>query len=319
MNKEALFERENGQIDMVSTLVRHEQGYEVFVVRNENLEVSLVPKLGAKIISLVNRRTGREWMSCPVGGRKLFPNRLGDNFAMSTLVGWDECLPTIAPCAWKNRRLPDHGEVWSVPWMIDLEAFNRGELKTSVDLAISPFHFERSLRLHQNEIHLHYELENLGDQPEEFLWAMHPLTPIYEGDTFELTDETRELLANPPWLDSLDFGITQPAYSKIYAGPLRESRAAIKNLQSGDRMTFSWDTKSNHTLGVWLTRGGWNGQHHQALEPSNGWPDALADACARNQCGMIPPRARLNWQVRIQIEPGTTIAKPNACCVNGRI
>ena len=290
------------------TFVRNEQGFEVYVLQNENLEISLVPELGAKVISLVNRRTGREWMSAPAAGRKLFRNQFGDDFAASTLAGWDECLPTIAPCIWKNRKLPDHGEVWSVPWTIDLKAFSRGELKTGVALAISPFHFERNITLHENVIQLNYQLENVSDAPEEFLWAMHPLAPVYPGDALELTAEASELLGNPSWLASLDFGTTRPASAKTYAGPLREGRAAIKNLQSGDRLTFLWDTKLNHTLGVWLTRGGWNGQHHQALEPGNGSPDALTDARARNQCGRIPPRAKLNWQVTIQIEPAITSA-----------
>jgi hypothetical protein len=76
-------------------------------------------------------------------------------------------------------------------------------------------------------------------------------------------------------------------------------------------MTFLWDTKLNHTLGVWLTRGGWNGHHHQALEPSNGSPDALADASALSQCGVLPPRDKLDWQVTIQIEPVIATLKPN--------
>jgi galactose mutarotase-like enzyme len=291
--------------------VRSEQGFEVYGLQNQNLEISLVPQLGAKIISLVNRRTGREWMSRPACGPKLFHNRLGDDFATSTLVGWDECLPTIAPCLWKNRKLPDHGEVWSRPWSVDQDAFNQGVLKTSIVLAVSPFRFERSITLLGNKIQLDYELENLGNQPEEFLWAMHPLVPTCPGDALELAAETRELLANSPWLGSLEFGTAQPACAKTYAGPLHEGRASIKNLHSGDRMTFLWDTKLNHTLGVWLTRGGWNGHHHLALEPSNGSPDALTDACAQNQCGLISPRGKLYWQVTIQIEPAIAIAAPN--------
>lgn len=270
-----------------------------------------MPELGAKIISLTNRRTGREWMSCPASGRKLFHNRLGDDFAGSTLVGWDECLPTIAPCVWKNRKLPDHGEVWSVPWTIDEEAFNQGVLKTAVTLEISPFRFERTISLRGNEIQLDYKLENMSDEPEEFLWAMHPLVPIHPGDSLELTNEAREFLGNRPWLDSLNFETAQPTCAKAYATPLSEGRAAIKNLQSDDCMTFLWETRLNRTLGIWLTRGGWNGHHHQVLEPSNGWPDALADACARNQCGLIAPRATLDWQVTVQIEPAIATAKLN--------
>jgi len=289
--------------------VRHQQGFEVSVLQNPYLEVSLVPELGAKIISLINRKSGREWMSFPVGGPQLFHNQFGDDFAASTLVGWDECLPTIAPCAWKNRKLPDHGEVWNVPWALDKEAFNQGVLKTSIALTTSPFRFERSIALRKNEIQLNYWVENANDEPEEFLWAMHPLMRIYPGDTLELTAEARAALGNKPWLNSLEFGTAQSACVKAYASPLREGRAAIKNRRTGDRLMFLWDTTLNPTLGVWLTRGGWNGHHHLALEPSNGSPDALSEAAARNQCGLIPPKAALGWQVTIQIEPAVVVAE----------
>ena len=291
--------------------VRHEQSFEVYVLQNEILEISLVPDLGAKIISLMNRRTGREWMSRPAGDAKLFRNRWADDFSSSTLIGWDECLPTVAPCLHYGRSLPDHGEVWNVPWTIDEEAFRRGVLKTSVVLSISPFHFERCIALHGNEVLLDYTLENLGKESERFLWAMHPLVSIHPGDVWELTVEARELLGNPAWLSRLDFGSTQPACAKTYAGPLSEGRAAIKNVQSGDCMRFLWDTKLNHTLGVWLTRGGWNGHHHQALEPSNGSPDALAEACAQDRCGLVPAGGKLSWRVTVQIEPVVATLKRN--------
>jgi hypothetical protein len=286
-----------------NTFTRHEQGYDVFILQNEHLEIALVPELGAKIISLLNRRTGREWMWQPARGLKLFQNQLGDDFAKSTMIGWDECLPTIAPCLHRGRKLPDHGEVWSVPWQLDRAAWQLGKLKTSVSLALSPFDFARTIELCGNSIHLHYELINRNNEPEEFIWAMHPLVPVFPDDSLELTTETRELLGNPSWIRSLDLAGSQAACVKTYAGPLREGQAAVVNVVSGDRMIFSWDTQLNNTLGVWLTRGGWNGYHHLALEPSNGCPDVLAAASANHRCGVIPARGKISWQVAIQIDP----------------
>src|SRR5690242_16142349 len=110
--------------------VRNEQGFEVYVLNNRQLEVAVVPELGAKIISLKNLRSGREWMWHPPGELELFYNSPGDNFSSSPLVGMDECLPTIEPCVWRGRELPDHGEVWSAVWNIDEEARQKGMLKT---------------------------------------------------------------------------------------------------------------------------------------------------------------------------------------------
>src|SRR6266581_8029679 len=75
--------------------VRREQGFEIFILSNQEIELAVVPELGARIISLKDLRTGREWLWHPAGRRKLFRNRTGDNFASSPLVGLDECLPTI--------------------------------------------------------------------------------------------------------------------------------------------------------------------------------------------------------------------------------
>src|SRR5438445_361846 len=101
--------------------VRGEQGFEVFILSNQEVELAVVPELGARIISLKDVRTGREWLWHPAGRRKLFRNRTGDNFERSPLVGLDECLPTIAPCSWQERDLPDHGEVWAAAWSLDFQ------------------------------------------------------------------------------------------------------------------------------------------------------------------------------------------------------
>jgi len=283
------------------TFRRSEQGFDVFGLRNEAVELALVPELGAKVILLRNLVTGYEWMWHPPTGMKLFRNQLGDDFAASTMTGWDECLPTIAPCDWKGRKLPDHGEVWSVPWKIDLEAFGRGVLKTSVKLAVSPFHFERSIALHGNEIRLDYQLENLSNEPEEFLWAMHPLLPVNDHIQLDLTEETENLLAGEQWIDGLKFNTDKPSCVKTYAVPLREGRGSVMNIAARDRLQFEWDTDRNNTLGLWLTRGGWNGYHHVALEPANGAADALTDAVKAGQGGLLAPQEKRSWQVKLRV------------------
>lgn len=286
---------------------RREQRLGVFGLRNDDLEISLVPELGAKIISLINRRTGREWMWSPGAERKLFRNQLGDDFAASTLIGWDECLPTVALCWHQDRHLPDHGEVWSVPWTIDLDGWRRGRLKTAVKLPVSPLDFERTLDLRGNVVHLRYQLTNRSAMAEQFLWAMHALAPVCSGDALELTVEARQQLGSPAWLAGLNLETMRPACVKTYAGPLRDGRAAIGNSATGDRLTIHWDARLNDTLGIWLTRGGWHGHHHVALEPSNGCPDDLATAVARRRCGNIPANGTLHWEVMMQIDPGGKI------------
>jgi hypothetical protein len=283
--------------------VRFEQGFEVYVLANEGLEIAVVPELGAKIVSLKNLRTGREWMWHPAGGRKLFRNRLGDDFSRSTLIGADECLPTIAPCSVLGRNLPDHGEAWSSAWTVDREAWSEGVLKTSLDLPISPFEVERVVELRGQQVHLGYLLKNRSSAAERYLWALHPLLALQPGDRLRMPATTRALLNGEAWIDAVDSVIPDGGCSKVFAAPVVEGVVGVHNQRQGDRLSLEWNPAENDTLGLWLTRGGWHGHHHLALEPTNGAPDPLAAAAEAERCGTVPASGSRAWSVTLRIEP----------------
>ncbi len=278
---------------------RREQGFKVFVLRSEGIELGIVPELGARIISLKDLKTGREWLWHPAGGLKLFQNRLGDDFARGPLAGVDECLPTIGACAWRGRNLADHGEVWSQPWTLHPAAWADGLLTASIRLSVSPFAFQRSILLRGREILLHYELCNHSPRVEPFVWALHPLLRLRPGDCLALPASTRELLNGHRWLDAVDTAIPAGGCSKLFAGPLARGEAGIHNDKTGERLDFEWDATQNSRLGLWLTRGGWNGHDHFAIEPTNSSDDSLGTAASRGECGTVPPNGSVNWQVKL--------------------
>jgi galactose mutarotase-like enzyme len=282
--------------------IREEQGFAVHVLSNDKLALAVVPELGARIISLKNVRSGREWMWHPPGGLKLFPNRLGDDFAQSPLAGLDECLPTVAPCSWRGRELPDHGEVWPVPWQVDKSAWEVGVLRTSIKLAVSPLEFERTIELRDNEVCLSYQLINRNGAAECYLWAMHPLLQFEEGDQFELPACTRARLNDKAWSETVKAIVPEGQCAKAFARPVHEGFAGISNRDTGDRLSFEWNPKENDTLGLWLTRGGWHGYHHLALEPTNAAHDALAIAAQETRCGVVGADGSVTWDVRIRVE-----------------
>ena len=283
--------------------VRNEQGFAVRVLANEKMELAVVPELGARIISLKNVRTQREWMWHPPEGLKLFRNRLGDDFAKGPLAGMDECLPTISPCSWQERQLPDHGEVWSVPWKVDEAAWESGVLKTSVRLKISPLEFERTIEVRDREVRLSYRLNNLGAKDEHYLWAMHPLLRLREGDQLTLPPSTRSQLNGERWLDAVDSVVPEGNSSKLFARPVQVGKAGIYNRDSGERIEFEWNPAENNTLGLWLTRGGWHGHHHFAVEPTNASCDALALAAETGSCGVVNVGESTTWNVRLRLGP----------------
>jgi len=277
------------------------KGFDARILRSAILEVVVVPELGAKVVSIKNLCTGREWMYHPNDSLNLFQNKPHDAFAHSTLVGWDECLPTISPCTWRGRSLPDHGETWAATWHLDEAAWKEGAIKTSVQLPISPFRFTRAIKIQNDTLSVDYHLLNLSEDPQEFLWAMHPLLALKTGDQLVLSREIRQSLGRQSWLDSLNFEGNVPSSVKVFAGPLQHGQAEIFNPVSGDSLIFEWDAADCNTLGIWLTRGGWHGHHHVALEPSNGATDSLAEAAAKgNNCGVLAPFGHKEWRIQIR-------------------
>jgi hypothetical protein len=284
-----------------SFAVRQQQGFEVYVLNNEEVELAVVPELGAKIVSLKNLRTGREWMWHPPGGLKLFRNRPGDDFSQSPLAGADECLPTISPCSWQGRALPDHGELWNTPWSVDTEAWAGGILKTRTRLKISPFEFERTIELLADEIQITYHLKNRSAVSEHFLWAIHPLLRLQPGDQLSLPASTRALLNGESWIDAVGSAVPEKNCAKIFAASVSEGFVAINNPTTGDHLEFEWDPLENNTLGLWLTRGGWHGHHHFALEPMNADTDSLVEAAERKRSGVVGASGTASWRLSIRL------------------
>lgn len=281
---------------------RMEQGVLLYSIASGSVELTVVPQLGARILSLKNRQTGREWLWHPGDGLKLFANQAGDDFAASPLAGVDECIPTIAPCQWKGRNLPDHGEAWFAPWTVDAAGWMAGVLRTRVRFAVSPFELERTVSLVGSEVRLSYQLTNLGNDEECFLWALHPLLRIQPGDRLELPASVRQSLPSEAWLDAIDCDIpSAEGCAKIFAFPITTAQASIRNARTQENLTFTWNPAENNTLGIWQTTGGWHGHRHFALEPSNGSPDSLSDAARMNRCGRILPKGKTLWSVQIRV------------------
>jgi len=292
-------------------------GFSVQVLQNATAAIQIIPALGAKISSLVNLQTGREWMWSPPEP-KLFANKTGDSFPDGTKIGADECFPTIAACEWRGRSLPDHGEVWTEAWEVAVE---EGRVKTSISCPISPFRLERTASLSGGCLTLDYAATNLSSEPQECLWAIHPLLTIEPDDVLHLPAESYRVDASidcglgdrgaaGTWpspregmhLDRLDFGSNDPAAVKIFTDSLKEGVITVRNRNTGDQLIFRFDPSVLNTVGIWINRGGWAGYHHLAVEPTNGAPDRL-DIAAQDwrRCWTLAPKETRRWSVSLEV------------------
>ncbi len=301
---------------MTNTFQATIQGFQIYGLRNDAVEIAVMPELGAKVSSLIQHATGREWMWTPPQGAHFFRQPTGSSFLESSIVGADECIPTIVPCQWRGRDLTDHGEVWTEAWTLDEAAFAQGALVTSIKFPISPFWLERRISLVDNNVRFEYTLRNESAELQEFMWAYHPLMKISEGDQLVLPADTgmRTYVAgNCPWdkgnetrwrwpnlapeahIERLDLGGTGRGI-KLFSDPVPAGNVAIHNARTGEKLTYTFDAKQVDTIGIWLNRGSWNGYQHLAIEPGIGAPDPLDRAVQDWQrFGAVAPGEITQW------------------------
>jgi len=275
-------------------------GFPAVSVASDSLAVTVILALGAKVVSIRHLPSDYEWMWQPEDFRGFFASDLHTPFEDGALSGWDECLPTVAPCSYGGRDLPDHGEIWTSSCRFDQEALESGIIETSLELPLSPLRFTRTLTIDGDRLRVAYRLENLSDQPQAFLWAMHPLFKVRPGDTLDLPAELRaQIPEGQDWTQTLELG--EPAYSKLFVHAPEGAEVTLKNSASGRGLTLQWDGDPNPFLGLWLTRGGWHGHHHLAIEPTNAACDSLAEAVPDRSLRPLKPFETLEWKVSLRV------------------
>ena len=78
-------------------------GLPAWTLENDFLRTVIVPEPGAKLVSLVDKRSQREWLVGP-GNRPLKKIPDGAAFVDQDMSGWDEMFPTIVACAYPGSR-----------------------------------------------------------------------------------------------------------------------------------------------------------------------------------------------------------------------
>lgn len=280
----------------------------------ETLQVTIDPVRGGKLTSLRDRRSDREWLvppGDPDGGAAGY----GASFVDADMCGWDEMMPTIVACELPTPAgavaLPDHGEVWSVPWRV-VRSDPRA-LTTAVEGMALPYRLERTVRLLDDEgIRLSYRLETAGAAPIPVLWAAHPQLRWLPGCRVELPPEigrVLEVTADPPreviWDDDLA-GFLDRAEDgrghKVWCLPGdRPATAALRDADGG-ALRMSWDPDDVPYLGVWFDAKAYASERTVALEPATGFYDDVAAAAGRRRVPLLRHGDPLRWRVEIRLE-----------------
>lgn len=286
-------------------------------IENQYLRVGVAPYYGARVVSLIDKASGRDWIA-PGGESRNISEKaiyLGDE-----AVGWDECFPTVAP--WDGtatsyaRQLRDHGDLWGREWIVEASAPDR--LRTSYPGR--EFRFTRELSLDGRSLLAAYSVNNLSPEPLPYLWALHGLLKVQPGERIELPGVEQvsatylsvdgAMVSQPtlPWTEpgALPFALdTVQAASANFAGKFYASGVAggtARVGRPGQWLEFAWDQSIDH-LGIWITYGAWpgpGGHHEIALEPTNAPADHLGQAIAAGATPLSPGERR-DWRVTLTL------------------
>lgn len=293
-------------------------GFEAWQLENDRVRVLIVPVLGAKIASIVDKVADHEWLAPPTNPVR--ERIYGDTFTDHDLGGWDEMFPTISACLSPHDasiELPDHGEVWSMPWQTLAQSDTHQTLHIrgrSLDYDLT-----RSMTLLENGFRLNYTLENRTDRSMPFLWAGHPLfkgtpdtkigLPAGVESVINVADHPR--LGKPDtklaWYEAqlADGGLialnqvgmpTLRDYRKFYTPPEQAIDTAwLSQTDIGRAIHLIWDAQVAPYLGVWVDEGTYTRTTTIALEPATGYYDALSLAQANERITTLDAHASCQW------------------------
>lgn len=305
-------------------------GWPAVTMESEVLRAVAIPQLGAKIVSLYDKAREVEWMTAPA--RPLRQPTYGDSFVDYDLSGWDEVIPTNAPCAYPvqgsfaGRYLPDHGELWPVNWNYSIED---GAVEFGVDGKALPYHLKRVMHFNSpSSLRLEYTLRNHVDEPLSYLWAAHNLFAADENTRVVLPSRVTMLynvVAGGAWggagqlhkwpvakrldgaetrLDSISSD-SDGAFRRFYVPPeVKIDSAALLQESSEDWVRLRWNSGHVPYFALWVDARAFSKDWTIGLSPSTAFYDNLVTAVDNSRVSILPPSGTNRWDLTVDVGRG---------------
>ncbi len=288
-------------------------GVQAIVLENASLRVVVLPGLGARVASLVDRRTAREWLQQPRSEVLEPAAPAGTRYVDTDHFGWDEMLPTVDPCPFPGEALPgvelhDHGAVWSVPWSLVDESSAHCTLR--VETRRPDFSLTRRLSLRDSSVRAEYELVSRADEPMPTLWAAHPQL-VATGARLRIEPEPSALVDvtagdqpfEIPYEDGLEVARdVEPGGDRMcYLPPDETFERAVLEVDDGQRLSCTADTTTCRYLGIWLDHGLRTTGQVVAIEPTTSYYDALDRAVHLGRARYLQPGEVVRWWMELEL------------------
>ncbi|PKK86221.1 MAG: hypothetical protein CVT48_02070 [Thermoplasmata archaeon HGW-Thermoplasmata-1] len=318
---------------------------EGYVLENEYLYISILKDWGAKIYNCVFKPTAHDMAWKNEYARLLNPqlekSRSGPIWQEYEIGGFDDCLPSVGECDYRNIHIPDHGESWLLPWEVKNvdNSSKRVSITMECTLKETPFKIEKTLTLFESQSRYlrHYKITNVGDEDWPFQWADHasiaPGGAVKTGDRMFLPDGTTLMVyftkdgrmgeqgtivdwpmakqADGNWIDLSTLGPSELGYAeKFFTTELKEGWVAAADPAKSEALAFVWPKSVMPYAGVWIDQGGHRGYQQIALEATNAWGDCLNESVERfGKYGQLEPGESVEFDIWTSICGGISDIK----------
>lgn len=310
------------------------KGLKSIVMESDEVIAVFVPELGSKMASLVSKKTGREFFY-QTRWEEFKKPLYADNFESYDLSGFDEMFPTVDECTypdypWKGTVLPDHGEVWALPWEY---AIGDGWVDFWVYGVRMPYKLSKRIFFaKQDVVRIEYKLDNLSCLDMKYIWCAHMLKACSINTQIILPKCVDKIITTKPFSDRLgDFGtihtwpVTTDMDGRLYEmntiksretgkcekffayDALTEGWCAIQHKDTNEVLGLSFPVAKIPYLGIWISEGGLDGHYHLALEPASGCFDGVDIATQWNRISQIKAKTTEQWHLNISVAQKDTI------------
>lgn len=299
---------------------------EAVALENDFLRAILLPSIGGKIASLIDRKEEREYLYQPEA-KILETPAYGSSFHDYPMFGFDDMFPTITAhyCEtepWRGSLLPDHGEVWALPWE---HTISQDSLRLWVYGIRIPYLLEKRVSFSREDtLLMEYRATNLTPFSFPFIWAGHPLFSVEEGmkillpqgiDRVMNVEQGSKRLGSYGQIHSWPEPNTNLAYRidtiSSYTGEDREKVYVLDELPTGwaalvcptkkKGIALSFPKERAPYLGIWINEGGYYGQYNMAIEPCTGAFDRVDEAVRWNRSSYLNGKSAYSWHLSLTI------------------
>jgi hypothetical protein len=300
-------------------------GQQAVILENVAVRVVLLPGLGGKVLSIIDKRVDREllWRNDRVPVR---PAAFGTSYDDQFLGGWDELYPNDMPEELAGESVPDHGELWAVPWSASVGSTGAvAWVELNVAGAITGTQVVKRLSLGSGtELSIDYRVTNTCRVDQPFLWkshvavALHPDTVVDMAAREVLVEEFGSPRARPeggrftwPYLDTggrrhdlrtLPSTTERGVAEFLLATTLERGECSVTHPSARTGLHLTWDEQELPSCWLFASYGGgWRGLDVLVLEPCSGYPLSVAAGVRAGTHQTLRAGTTKSWRLTARI------------------